>query len=116
MPPELKAYGNLLNSHVVAYIILGFVGSTATSAQPVFSFTYNILLHVCPPSVDLYKPLCLLSLHSGPGAATYILLSFLGSITIFAMCSVLSSPTFIQLSPPSVDLYKPSPIDAVLRI
>src|SRR5678816_202965 len=36
-PPELKRYGNLLNSQVVAYTTSGLFGSSDTSAHPAFS-------------------------------------------------------------------------------
>src|SRR5215475_6296707 len=38
-----------------------------------------------------------------------------GFTRILAMCSVSFSPTFDQFSPPSVDLYTPSPTDTLLR-
>src|SRR5208282_20140 len=42
------------------------------------------------------------------------LLSF-GSTRILAMCSLSFRPTLVQFSPPSVDLYTPSPTDTLLR-
>src|SRR6267154_374727 len=32
------------------------------------------------------------------------------------MCSVSFNPTLVQFSPPSVDLYKPSPTDTLFRV
>src|SRR5436190_1020647 len=97
-------------------MISGFLGLMRTSAQPTFSFTYKILFHVFPPSVDLYKPRFLLSLHSGPGTATYNSSLFLGLMAMRLICSEESKPTFTQFSPASVDLYKPVPMPTLFLI
>ena len=103
-PPETNEKGCLLNCQKLAKIILGSRGLCAISAQPVFSSTYKILFHVFPASLLSYKPRCLLEDQSGPGTATNKCLLSLGFIKILLMCSVLSSPSFCQLAPASVDL------------
>src|SRR5579862_924908 len=70
---------------------------------------------VFPPSLVLKTPRSSLSFHRCPMAQAYTTLPSLGSIRILAICSESVSPTFFQFSPPSTDLYTPSPIDTLLR-
>src|SRR5690349_18229312 len=44
------------------------------------------------------------------------MLPFFGWTTIFVMRSVPGSPTLVQVSPPSTDLYTPLPIETELRV
>src|SRR3954471_23375901 len=79
------------------------------SFAPVQSSGPRILLHVFPPSVVLYTPRSPPFRQSGPCAATYTTSELRGSITMRAMCSDSLRPVFVQLLPPSIDLYTPSP-------
>ena len=112
-PPELNDQAVLLNSHIEAYKVFGLEGSIAKSAHPVELFRNKIFSQVSPPSVDLKTPLSSLSDQSAPKTATYISLEFSGLTIMFAILSEFSSPIFFQLLPPSVDLYKPSPIETL---
>src|ERR1700722_1345592 len=73
------------------------------------------LFHDLPPSFVLKTPRSSLSSHRCPVAQTSTFLPSVGSIKILAMCSLSFRPTLIQFSPPSVDLYTPSPTDTLLR-
>jgi hypothetical protein len=57
-----------------------------------------------PPSVVLKTPRSSLALHRCPVAQTKTVSLALGSTWMRAIRSVSPRPTFVQLSPPSVDL------------
>src|SRR5204863_4593007 len=89
----------------------------STSVQPVERFVpLRTCCHVLPPSVVLYKPRSGESLHKAPGTATKTVSLFLGSTVIRATRSDFSKPARDHDSPPSVDLYIPSPMDTLLRV
>src|ERR1019366_2213536 len=83
------------------------------SVNPVFSSTYLILFHVLPPSVVLYTPRSGLGPKRCPGTATYTTSGCFGSMTMRAIVCDSFSPMFVNVFPPSVDLYKPSPNEDV---
>src|SRR5580692_6328367 len=87
----------------------GFVGSSCTSATPVFSLMVSTAFQFFPPSELLYRPRSPPAPQSGPSAATYTTFESRGSITTRPMCSDFFRPRFSQLLPPSTDLYIPSP-------
>src|SRR5579864_2695052 len=76
----------------------------------------NTFFQVLPPSEVLKTPRSSLSSHKCPVAQTSTVLPSLGSIRIFAMCSLSFRPTLVQFSPLSVDLYTPSPTETLLRV
>src|SRR6476659_5584736 len=85
--------------------------------QPVDAFTpASTLLQVLPPSLLLNTPPPWLSANAPPVAHTRTSLAFFGFTRILAMCSESFRPTFMKFSPPSVDLYTPSPTETLLRI
>src|SRR5205823_2466011 len=56
------------------------------------------------------------SLHNAPGTAAKTVPLFFGLTAIRATRSDLSKPTCVHVSPPSMDLQTPSPIEALLRV
>src|ERR1700684_4173041 len=101
----------------MAYTTCDFEGATASAIRPQ-GFAGRPLLLVSfisvqwsPPSVDSNSPL------PGPPArkARTLLLSW-GSMRILAMCSESFKPMLVQFSPPSVDLYMPSPIETLFLV
>jgi hypothetical protein len=81
----------------------------ATSTTPVFASTCNTRVQVRPPSSVRYRPRSSFAPHSCPIAATNTRLLFVGSITMRPMCADSRSPTFVNVVPPLVLLYTPSP-------
>src|ERR1700689_4773304 len=76
----------------------------------------STLFQEFPPSVVLYNPRSGFAPHRCPSAATYTISGFVGSITIRPMLCVSSRPTWVQLRPPSIDLYTPLPHDELWRL
>ena len=87
-----------------------------TSVAPVLVLRYNILFQVFPPSFVLYTPRSSLSLHKAPKTPIYISSVLFGFMVMEAMRSDFSKPIFVQLLPPSVVLYNPSPIETEFRV
>src|SRR5205807_9202550 len=56
------------------------------------------------------------SLQSAPGTAAKTVSPLFGLTAIFAMRSDFSRPECVHVSPPSVDLYIPLPIETLLRV
>src|SRR5204862_1814731 len=116
-PPERYSQPLRRKSHIAANMISGLSGSIFTSVQPVERFApFRTCCHFLPPSVVLYKPRSGESLHNAPGTATNTVSLFLGSMAIRATRSEFSRPARDHVSPPSVDLYIPSPMDTLLRV
>src|SRR5579863_4816875 len=88
----------------------------ANRPHPVEPFApARTLFQVLPPSLVLKTPRSSLSFHRCPVAQTRTLLPSVGSTRILAMCSLSLGPTLVQFSPPSVDLYTPSPTETLFR-
>src|SRR5207249_836883 len=103
--PERNVHPFLRKSHIPAYSVRGADGSIVMSEHPVDAFPpARTLVQLFPPSVVRYTPRSSLSLHALPGTQAKTVFVFVGSMRILAMCSELSSPIFVQFSPPSVDL------------
>src|SRR5262249_4892031 len=116
-PPERYCQPLRRKSHIAANIVSGLPGSILISVQPVERLApLRTCCHVLPPSVVLYRPRSGESLHNAPGTATKTVSLFLGSMAIRAMRSDFSKPARDHVSPPSVDLYIPSPMDTLLRV
>src|SRR5438876_10857861 len=91
-------------------MFFGFLGSIATSTAPVVSFGgASASVHVRPPSVVWYRPRWPPGLYRSPEAATSTRLALVGSTAILPIALVFCRPVLIQLLPPSVDRYTPSP-------
>src|ERR1700733_8486970 len=89
----------------------------AIMAQPLASFTpARHFFHLLPPSLVWKTPRSSLSSHKCPVAQASTSLPSFGFTRILAMCTLSFRPTFVQFSPPSVDLYTPSPTDTLLRV
>src|SRR5579863_124126 len=101
--------------HIAAYTTCGLDGSIAMLIAPVSSLTYRTFCQVLPPSVVLNTPRSGLVPNKWPSAATYTTSGSLGSIIIQLMIWVSANPMNVQVFPPSVDLYIPSPVRTVLR-
>src|SRR5487761_97371 len=101
--------------HIPAYSTFGLDGSIAMLIAPVSSLTYRIFFQVRPPSVVLNIPRSGLGANTWPSAATYTTSGLMGSTRIQLMMWVPPSPMCVQVFPPSVDLYIPSPVRTVLR-
>src|SRR6185312_683977 len=115
-PPLEYVHGRRYVSHMVAYSTCGFDGSIASVTAPVLSSTNSTFSQCLPPSVVLYTPRSGLGAHTWPSAAAYTTSGLRGSIAIQLMTCVCSRPTWLQVLPPSLDLYIPSPVRKVLRI
>ncbi len=100
-PPLISVQKCRRRCQVAAMMMSGFRGSSTTSVTPVCALTVMMLSHVLPPSIVLYKPRSPPSAQSGPCAATYTTFEFLGSTTIWPMCSEFASPMFLNVRPPS---------------
>src|SRR6266403_6150442 len=104
-PPERYSQPLRRKSHMAANIVSGLFGSIAMSVQPVERFgPLRICRHVLPPSLVLYRPRSGESLHNAPGTAAKTVSLLFGLTAIFAMRSDFSSPAWVHVSPPSVDL------------
>src|SRR5271165_4733602 len=88
----------------------------AIMAQPLEPLApARTLFQVLPPSLVWNTPRSSLSFHKCPVAQTSTSSLSPGFTRILTMCSLSFKPTLFQFSPPSVDLYTPSPIDTLLR-
>src|SRR5580692_10822217 len=86
-------------------------------AHPLEAFVpARTFFQVLPPSLVWKTPRSSLSFHRCPVAQTSTSLPSPGFTRILAMCSLSFRPTLVQFSPPSVDLYTPSPTDTLLRV
>src|SRR5487761_250704 len=101
--------------HIAAYTTRGSDGSIAMLIAPVSSLTCRILCQVLPPLEVLNTPRSGWCPNKRPSAATYTTSGLLGSTRIQLMMWVSPSPMYVQVFPPSVDLYIPSPVRTVLR-
>src|ERR1022692_3459257 len=98
-------------------MVFGSFWLRAIMAQPLEPFApARTFFQVLPPSVVWKTPRSSLSSHRCPVAQTSTSLLSVGFTRIFAICSLSFSPTFVQFSPPSIDLYTPSPTDTLLRV
>src|SRR4029077_11045551 len=73
------------------------------------------LRQVLPPSVVLNTPRSGFSPHTCPRAATQATLGSFGSSTTRWMCSVFSSPRWVQVRPPPREREMPLRIETLLR-
>src|ERR1035438_200030 len=97
-------------------MVLGSFWLRAIMAQPLEPFApARTFFQVLPPSVVWKTPRSSLSSHKCPVAQASTSLLSVGFTRILAMCSLSFSPTLVQFSPPSVDLYTPSPTDTLFR-
>src|SRR5882762_9731382 len=98
-------------------MVLGSCLLRAIMAQPLEPFApARTFFQVLPPSVVWYTPRSSLSSHKCPKAQTSTSFPSPGFTRILAMCSLSFRPILVQFSPPSVDLYTPSPTDTLLRV
>src|SRR5258708_39589936 len=86
-------------------MMFGVAGSTASDEEPTPSRD-NVCVHVFPPSVDLNTPRDERE-DALPGAATRTTSGLLGSTTMAAMMWVSARPTFVHVTPLSVDFQTP---------
>src|ERR1700686_623881 len=109
-PPERK-------SQVEAKTVFGACGDMASIPQPVEPLApARTFFQVLPPSDVLKTPRSSLSFQTWPVAQARMLLLSWGSMRILAMCSESFKPMLVQFSPPSVDLYMPSPIETLFLV
>src|SRR5437763_16856161 len=95
----------------------GLPGCIATSPQPVERFPpLSTSCQVLPPSAVRYRPRSVESLQSLPGTQAYTVTEARGSTRIREMRSDSGSPEKVQVSPASVDLYMPLPIETLWRV
>src|SRR5215831_11718899 len=90
-------------------------GSAEISEQEVCGSTNSTRFQDFPPSTVLNTPRSSLGPHSRPMPHAKTRSALCASITMRAILSDFSRPMCVQCSPPSTDLYIPSPIDALLR-
>src|SRR5678815_3506665 len=90
-------------------------GSAEISEQAVCGSTNSTRFQDFPPSTVLKTPRSSLGPHSRPMLHANTMSGLCASTTRRAILSDFSSPMCDQCSPPSIDLYIPSPIDALLR-
>src|SRR6185437_12358280 len=116
-PPERNVQPLRRKSHIDANSTSGFFKSMLSPEQPVERFPpFNTSDHDVPPSVVLYRPRSGESLHSLPATHAYAVSPLRGSTARRATCSELGRPRYFQVSPPSLVLYTPLPIETELRI
>src|SRR3569623_2381927 len=103
-PPDRNVQPLRRKSHMPASITSGFLGSSARLEHPGERFAPGSTSdHDFPPSVVLYTPRSLLSLHSLPGTHAYTVLLSRGLTMIRTIRSDSRRPMFVQVSPPSVE-------------
>ena len=102
--------------HIEANSTLGEPGWISRSAAPVESVTKRTFRHDLPPSVDLKTPRSRLGANGLPSAATQSVFGSAGCTRTVAICPTSRSPLKIQFLPPSTDLYRPRPMETLLRI
>src|SRR5512133_2634008 len=79
-PPDRYSQPLRRKSHIAANMMSGLLGSISTSVQPLERFApYRSCCHVLPPSVVLYNPLSVESLHNALCIAANPVSLFLGS-------------------------------------
>src|ERR1700730_10213818 len=89
----------------------------AIMAQPLEALApARTFFQVLPPSLVWKTPRSSLSSHRCPRAQTSTSLLSPGFTRILTMCSLSLRPMLVQFSPPSVDLYTPSPTETLLRV
>src|SRR5258708_38434954 len=88
-------------------MMFGVAGSTASDEDPTPSRD-NVFAHVFPPSVDLNTPRDEPE-DTWPGVATRTTSGFFGSTTMAATMWVSARPTFVHVTPLSVDFQTPLP-------
>src|ERR1700735_4721462 len=97
-------------------MVFGSCLPRAIMAQPLDPFApAKTFFQVLPPSLVWKTPRSSLSSHRCPVAHARTSLPSAGFTRILAMCSLSFKPTLFQFSPPSVDLYTPSPTDTLFR-
>src|SRR5690242_19200854 len=108
-PPLEKFHGCRRACHRAAYTIRASCGSKLTSIAPVFSSLYSTFVQDLPPSVLRNTPRSVFGPNAWPSAATSTMSGLAGSTMTAPICRLSRSPAWLQLLPPSLDLYTPSP-------
>src|SRR5688572_12327097 len=115
-PPPTKQHAVRRRWYVAANSVFGFDGSIAISVAPVFSSTYSTLFQLWPPFVLLKTPRSAFGPNRFPTAATHTMSGFVGCTMMRAIDCVSRSPTCVNVRPPSVERYMPSPNDELCRL
>src|SRR5262249_9892227 len=108
-PPLVRLQKSRRTCHMAAYRRRGLLGSRDRSAAPASALFHSTCVQGFPPSVERNTPRCALEPNKCPRAATYTMSGLCGWIRMRAMWRVSASPRCVQVLPPSVDLYTPSP-------
>src|SRR5437868_3208377 len=86
------------------------------SVAPVFASTVSVRFHVLPPSLLMKTPRSGFGPKRCPLAATHSTSGLVGCTTTRAMDCVSRRPICVNVFPPSVDLYIPSPNEEDWRL
>ena len=115
-PPAAKPKAVRRRVYVAAKRMSGLVGWMMRSVAPVLASTVSVRLQVRPPSVVMYTPRSGLAPKRWPTAATHTTSGFVGCTITRAMDCVSRRPLCVNVLPPSVDLYIPSPNEELWRL
>src|ERR1043165_10249088 len=94
----------------------GLVGSMLMSIPPAFGPRESTFLQVLPPSRVRNTPRSGFGPCAWPSAATYAMSGSCGCTRTLPMLRVFSSPRWVQVFPPSVERYTPSPCETLPRM
>src|ERR1051326_6746113 len=115
-PPPLKPHAVRCRWYIAAQRFCGLLGSITISVALVFSSTYSVFVHVLPPSVVMNTPRSAFGPYRWPPTAIHTVFGSRGwTMRRPSVCAFLK-PMLLNVYPPSVLLYSPSPYDVVCRL